>query len=278
MRPTWSHFSIAWGYPMKMASIDRTDDANAYLAKLDWQVNESNLVTGRWAYHYSEQINGTFDVNSWGRERQRHRGPTTHTASPLRCYRRSRATCSTSFVVSTPRSGDRDPMRGQISPETGRPFPDTAFDFGGWLSGRHARSLFQVEYERRSDPGSSTTSPGSRVRHSIKGGIEYNDVTSSQTFVGFANGRYIFDSFDGFQNYVINDGNYLNCADGSSSSDNGGQLSVMASIATGPVCSSICSSGGCGWPYRRIEAGTQGHRAKRAGALRPGLLASRLPT
>ena len=41
-----------------------------------------------------------------------------------------------------------------------------------------------------------------RGDHSFKAGFEYNDVTSSQTFIGFANGRYIFDSFDGFMNYV----------------------------------------------------------------------------
>ncbi|MEJ2086738.1 MAG: TonB-dependent receptor, partial [Acidobacteriota bacterium] len=67
--------------------------------------------------------------------------------------------------------------------------------------------------------------------HSMKGGIEYNDVTSSQTFIGFANGRYIFDSFDGFQNYVANP-NYVTCSDGSSSAT--GSCPTGTS-ATGPV-------------------------------------------
>ena len=34
---------------------------------------------------------------------------------------------------------------------------------------------------------------------------------SSQTFVGFANGRYIFSSTDGFFNYVRNPAGYVEC-------------------------------------------------------------------
>jgi hypothetical protein len=47
-----------------------------------------------------------------------------------------------------------------------------------------------------------------RGAHSIKAGAEYNRVNSVQTFLGFANGRYIFDSTAGFladlQNHTNN--------------------------------------------------------------------------
>src|SRR5206468_8079958 len=37
-----------------------------------------------------------------------------------------------------------------------------------------------------------------RVAHDFKAGIDFNRVNSVQTFLGFANGRWIFDSTDGF--------------------------------------------------------------------------------
>ncbi|MCP4249728.1 MAG: TonB-dependent receptor, partial [bacterium] len=40
--------------------------------------------------------------------------------------------------------------------------------------------------------------------HSIKAGVEYNEVGSSQTFIGFANGRYIFSTIDDFIAYASN--------------------------------------------------------------------------
>src|SRR5207302_1640156 len=45
----------------------------------------------------------------------------------------------------------------------------------------------------------------------------YNRVNSVQTFIGFANSRYIFSSVNGFLNYVANDSNYVECSNGSTS-------------------------------------------------------------
>ena len=42
-------------------------------------------------------------------------------------------------------------------------------------------------------------------------------MNSVQTFIGFANSRYIFSSVNGFLNYVANDSNYVECSNGSSS-------------------------------------------------------------
>ncbi|MEA2415496.1 MAG: hypothetical protein QOI58_2153, partial [Thermoanaerobaculia bacterium] len=64
-----------------------------------------------------------------------------------------------------------------------------------------------------------------RGAHDIKAGLEFNRVNSVQTFLGFANGRYIFSSTDGFLNYLKNP-KYVECADASNH---------FASSATG-VC------------------------------------------
>ena len=53
--------------------------------------------------------------------------------------------------------------------------------------------------------------------HFIKIGGEYNRVNSVQTFIGFANSRYIFSSVNGVLNYVANDSNYVECSNGATS-------------------------------------------------------------
>ena len=55
------------GSPDENGPIDRTNDARVFLGKVDAQLNDSNLLTLRYNYTWSEQQNGTFDVDSWGR-------------------------------------------------------------------------------------------------------------------------------------------------------------------------------------------------------------------
>ncbi len=57
----------ALGYPNENGPITRTNDARVFLAKADWNVSSRNLATVRYNYTWSEQDNGTFDVDSWGR-------------------------------------------------------------------------------------------------------------------------------------------------------------------------------------------------------------------
>ncbi len=87
--------------------------------------------------------------------------------------------------------------------------------------------------------------------HEIKMGFEYNHVNAFQTFRGFANGRYIFDSTDGFLNFAQNP-NYVECSDGSSSPT--GNCPSGTSI-TGPVLLYLQQAGVGG--LTADEAGTQ---------------------
>jgi hypothetical protein len=70
-----------------------------------------------------------------------------------------------------------------------------------------------------------------RGSHSYKGGVEYNRVNSVQTFLGFANGRYIFGSTDGLLNYVKNP-KYVECSNGTSSQTG---VCPAGSSISGPV-------------------------------------------
>jgi hypothetical protein len=50
--------------------------------------------------------------------------------------------------------------------------------------------------------------------HIFKAGAEWNKTAEHQTFVGFGNGRFIFNSVAGFQNYVTFGNGYVECSVG----------------------------------------------------------------
>ena len=236
------------GSPNENGPIERSNDALVALAKLDWNASERTLATLRGTYTDSEQVNGTFDVDSWG---------TSANAVEL-----DDSYSATGSVISTLTSNTLNELRfqyarenrprpyeGPIIADTGRPLPDTAFDFGS--SYRFGMPFFiPVEYyDERYQVNDNVSFL--RDRHTIKAGFEYNDVVSSQTFIGFANARYIFSSTDGFLNFLDNP-NYVECSDGSSSQT--GSCPAGTSI-TGPVLLYLQQTGVGGRSV--VDAGTQ---------------------
>jgi len=195
----------ALGSPNENGPIERTNDARVFLAKADFNATASHLVTLRYNYTWSEQKNGTFDVDSWGRS--------------ANAIEKDDSNSVTGSLISTFRSNLLNEFRFQYAKEnrprpyngpniTGqnRPLPDTAFDFGN--SYRFGMPFFiPVEYYDTRIQFNNNVS-FLRGAHSIKAGVEYNRVNSVQTFLGFANGRYIFDSTAGFledlQNHTSN--------------------------------------------------------------------------
>jgi hypothetical protein len=63
MDPRLVSFLASIGLPDENGPIERTDDAEVALAKIDWQASDKHLVTFRYSYTNSEQVNGTFDVD-----------------------------------------------------------------------------------------------------------------------------------------------------------------------------------------------------------------------
>ena len=59
-------FFAGLGSPNENAPIERGDDAFVALGKIDWHLSNEHLATLRYTYTWSEQPNGTFDVDSWG--------------------------------------------------------------------------------------------------------------------------------------------------------------------------------------------------------------------
>ena len=169
------------------------------LGKLDWNVNAKNLLTVRHNYSRAEQVNGTFDVPTWGRSANGRETDnsnafitqlvTTFSPTLLNEFRFQYAR------EARPRFYDGpdipDVAIGGTDPETGA---DTAFRFG--------RPFFLPVPEV--DKRLQFTNNFSVIRgsHSIKMGFDYNQTNTSQTFVGFGRGRYIFASVEAFEDYL----------------------------------------------------------------------------
>ena len=228
--------------------IRRTNDARVLLGKVDWNASAKNLATLRYNYTWSEQENGTFDVDSWGRSANSIEKDSSHagTGSLITSFSNS---LLNEFRFQFARENRPRPYNGPNITGQSRPLPDTAFDF---VRGYRFGEPFFIPvkyYDTRVQFNNNVSFL--RGPHSYKAGVEFNRVASIQTFVGFANGRYIFDSTDGFLNYLKNP-NFVECSDGSSSQT--GKCPTGASI-TGPVLLYLQQAGVGGLTAE--EAGTQ---------------------
>ena len=194
-------FATRFNDPGEQGTIKRSNDANALLGKFDWNINSKNLLTVRHNYSRAEQVNGTFDVPTWGvsangRETDNSNAfitqlVTTFSGSLLNEFRFQYARENRPRFYDGPDLPDvaiagNDPVTGEATAfRFGRPFflpvpeTDTRFQFTDNFSVLHGS-------------------------HSFKFGVDFNRTHTSQTFIGFGRGRYIFGSVQGFQDYLNN--------------------------------------------------------------------------
>ena len=194
-------FATRFGSPNEQRIIDRTNIADVLLAKVDVQLNKDNLLTLRHNYSRATQVNGTFDVPTWGASAN---GRETDN--------------SNSFIgqlVSNFSSTFLNEFRFQWAQENrprfydGPDLPDTTIGtFDGSVSYRFGRPFFLPVPETDGRVQFTDNFTVIRGNHSIKFGADINRVTTSQTFIGFARGRYIFadatinGAINGFINYI----------------------------------------------------------------------------
>ncbi|HNQ16090.1 MAG TPA: carboxypeptidase regulatory-like domain-containing protein, partial [Pyrinomonadaceae bacterium] len=165
--------------------IERTNDADVFLAKVDVNLNKDNILTLRHNYSRAEQVNGTFDVPTWGISAN---GRETDK--------------SNSFIgqlVSNFGSNFLNEFRFQWAKEErprfydGPDLPDTTIGtFDGSISYRFGRPFFLPVPSNDTRWQFTDNFTVIRGTHTIKFGFDYNRVKVSQTFIGFARGRYIF--------------------------------------------------------------------------------------
>ena len=238
----------ALGSPNENGPIERTNDAIAFLGKIDWQASNSNLLTARFNYTDAEQANGTFDVDSWGRSANATEKDNSWAISGTAISNIGNSLLNELRFQYAIEERPR-PYEGPNNTRTGRPLPDTAFDFGS--SYRFGMPFFiPVIYDDTRYQLNDNVS-WLRGAHSFKAGVEYNRTEAFQTFVGFANGRYIFSSTDGFLNFLANP-KYVECSNGTSSQTG---ICPAGTEITGPVLLYLQQAGVGN--LTATEAGTQ---------------------
>jgi len=240
------------GSPLENGPIERTDDAWAFSLKTDFILDEDNQLTLNVNATDSEQVNGTFDVDSWGRSANAIEQDDSHSFSGQLNTVISDSIIN-EFRVQWAKENRPRPYNGPDIAGQNRPLPDTAFDFGN--SYRFGMPFFiPVTYD---DTRLQINNNISFIRgsHLIKAGIEYNKTDASQTFIGFANGRFIFSSTDGFLNYTANP-LYIECADAAGNiTTNTTGVCPVGTDPVGPVLLYLQQAGVGGLTVE--EAGTQ---------------------
>src|SRR5436309_13712691 len=117
------------GSPLENGPIQRTNDARVFLGKVDWNASARTLATLRYSYTWSDQKNGTFEVDSWGRSANADERDSSHalTGSLISTVTNN---VLNEFRFQTARENRPRPYDGPNITGQSRPLPDTAFDFG----------------------------------------------------------------------------------------------------------------------------------------------------
>jgi hypothetical protein len=244
----WTDTAYAGALRGEFGSIQRTNDANAFLAKFDAILSPRHTASLKYNYTNSRQENGTFDVDLWGRSANGLERDYSHAINGLLASTLSSST-SNEFRFQWAREDRPRPYDGPDNPATGRPFPDTDISFTGYRIGMPFFLPVQAHDSRVQLLDNLSFVQGA---HFIKLGGEWNRTNVNQTFVGFGNGRMAFSSVDGFLNYVQFGNQYVECSDGSNSTS--GSCPAGTTI-TGPVILYLQQAGVGGRTVE--EAGTQ---------------------
>ena len=228
--------------------IDRTNDGQVFLMKLDYRVNETNNFSLKYNFTNSKQVNGTFDVDSWAASANAVEKDFSHAISGQLTSQLSNSVAN-EFRFQFARE---DRPRDYSAPTLpgGRDFPDTGIDFANGF--RFGRPFFipVVYHDTRIQLLNNVTV--ATGNHLFKVGAELNAVNSSQTFIGFANGRMIFGSVTGFINYVNRGRNYVECSNGTTNTTG---ACPSGTTITGPIALYLQQAGVGGLSVE--QSGTQ---------------------
>ena len=222
-------FATKLGDPGENLGIKRDNNAQAALGKIDWYQSQKNLFTARYNFAHSYQPNGTFDVQQWGRSANATEIDFSNSVS-LQLNTTLSPTTLNELRFQFAREDRPRNYVGPNLPGQSRPFPDTGIDFASQYRFGEPFFIPTKDHDTRFQFNDNLSLV--RGAHSFKLGLEVNRTATTQTFIGFANGRYIFDSVQGFINYVNIGPTYVECSDGST--NNFGKCPSGTSI-TGPL-------------------------------------------
>ncbi len=231
--------------------ISRTNDARAALAKFDFRLSDKHNLSLKYNYTWSEQKNGTFDVDTWGASANGLEQSHSHAVNgSLVSFLSSRTSNELRFQFA--REDRPRPYTGpnnHLGDTTGVssifgaavPFHDTDIDPGhAFRFGLPFFLPIRDDHDTRVQLLDNVSI--SRGNHLIKLGGEWNRTSTTQVFVGFAGGRMAFTSVHGFENFVTQGSHYIECSDGSSGVYPGFTCPAGTTI-TGPVILYLQQSG-----------------------------------
>src|SRR5213596_1936388 len=237
----WMDTAFAGALRGDFGPISRTNNARAGLVKIDWRLSERHNLSVKYNHTWSQQENGTFDVDAWARSANGLEKDYSNAVNgSLVSYLSSRTSNELRFQYSRedrprPYEGPRTSLLGPDPTQTGlRPFPDVAMDFANGFRFGMPFFLPIDYYDTRIQILDNVSY--ARGNHFFKLGAEWNRVNSVQTFIGFANSRYIFSSVTGFLNYVAHDSLTVECRNGATFYTRfTGACDVSADTIVGPV-------------------------------------------
>jgi len=211
-------------------SIQRTNDAQVAMVKLDWRINPINIASLKYNFTNSRQNNGTFDVDTWARSSNAIEKDYSNAINGSLISNLTN-NIDNEFRFQLAREDRPRPYQGPQITGQNRPFSDTGMDFA---NGFRFGMPFFIPIKAH-DTRIQVLDNISLIRgnHLIKTGFEWNRTAETQTFIGFANGRFIFNSVTGFENYVQFGNNYVEC------SSPAGVLVITTTTGTCPAGTSI---------------------------------------
>src|SRR5205809_1727865 len=224
------------------APISRTNDARAALAKFDFRLSDRHNLSLKYNYTWSEQKNGTFDVDTWGASANGLEKDRSHAVNgSLVSFLSSRT--SNEFRFQYSREDRPRPYTGAINHlgdttgvssifGKGVPFHDTDVDTATAGAFRFGMPFFlpiSDDHDTRVQLLDNISI--ARGNHLFKFGGEWNRTATTQVFVGFANGRMAFNSVTGFIRYVTLGSGYRECSTGDTTSTG----TCPTGVPVGPV-------------------------------------------
>jgi hypothetical protein len=185
------------------APVEKPIRNSNLLGKWDWNVNSANKISASYNFNYSKNRNQTFDVNTYGPSANGTEGPSKIQAVNVNFFSTVSSTKLNELHFTY---GREDRPRGAndlLTPDTG-----IGSDFGAGQTNQFAFRFgnpFFLQpnvdelFWRTQFKDSFAVVKGA---HNFKVGGEWMHSKNSQVFRGFFQGRYIFDSVNGFLRYA----------------------------------------------------------------------------
>ena len=168
----------------------------AFLAKVDFELNKANQLAVSYNFDYSKNTNQTFDVATYGNSANGIEGPSKINVIRMNLFSTVSPTKVNEAHFSYSRElRPRSAIASNVPADTAMGFATTfRFGFPFFLEPNVDELLWRTQVK---DNFSIVTG-----NHTLKFGGDWLHTLNDQVFRGFFTGRYIFDSVTGFLRYA----------------------------------------------------------------------------